>query len=75
MNNGSSLPWEMVVPQASCSTPRSTTRREVLTLLEAGQMPGTNFLLVDVRREDHEVRAAPRANTLFSCGPSALTLM
>lgn len=75
MSNGSSLPWDMAVPQASFNKPRSTTRHEVLKLLEAGQTPGTNFLLVDVRTEDHQVRAAPGANTLVSCGPSALTSM
>lgn len=62
MSNGSSLPWEMVVPQASCSKPGSATRHEVLKLLEADQKPGTDFLLVDVRREDHQVEAAPNAD-------------
>jgi len=54
MSNGSSIPWEVIVPQASCSKPKFIMRHEILNLLEAGQTPGTGFLLVDVRREDHQ---------------------
>ncbi|ETN44775.1 uncharacterized protein HMPREF1541_10445, partial [Cyphellophora europaea CBS 101466] len=46
--------WEVIVPQASCSNPKFIMRHEILNLLEAGQTPGTGFLLVDVRREDHQ---------------------
>ncbi|KEF51886.1 uncharacterized protein A1O9_11875, partial [Exophiala aquamarina CBS 119918] len=46
--------WEQIVPQARCISPTSITRHEVLEMLEASQKPGAEFLLVDVRKNDHQ---------------------
>ena len=56
MNSHSSLPWEQIVPQAHCISPKSITRHDVLEMLEADQKAGADFLLVDVRRDDHQVK-------------------
>jgi arsenical-resistance protein 2 len=46
-------PWYSAFT-APKSTPGSISKEEVLTLLKM-QRPGRDFLLVDVRRNDHEV--------------------
>ncbi len=49
------IPWEQVVPGALNTSPQLITRDALLEMFRAGQKPGLNFLLVDVRREDHKV--------------------
>ena len=49
------IPWEQVVPGAYNTSPASITRDALLEMFRAGRKPGLNFLLVDVRREDHKV--------------------
>lgn len=55
MASGPPIPWEQVVPSARTTSPQSITRQKVLEMVRAGQKPGVDFLLIDVRREDHLV--------------------
>lgn len=63
MKRDSAPPWEQIVPQARCISPKSITRHEVLEMLEANQNPGADFLLVDVRKTDHQVKEIQRPST------------
>lgn len=58
------IPWEQVVPRAHNLSPQSMTRDALLKMFFAGQKPGRDFLLVDVRREDHEVQLRFPTNTI-----------
>jgi len=42
-------------PPPSNPNPAAITKAELLQRLQAGQTPGIDFLLVDLRRTDHEV--------------------
>lgn len=47
-------PWHEAFP-APRSTAASITREEVLRWFQEGKKPGKDFVLVDLRRVDHEV--------------------
>lgn len=47
--------WHSAYPQPRNETPNAMTRRAVLGWLQDGQKPGVDFLLIDLRRTDHEV--------------------
>lgn len=49
-------PWHTAYPTPK-STPPSVSKEEVLTWLREGRQVGRDFVLVDVRRTDREVRA------------------
>jgi len=52
-----SQPWHAAYPVPK-STPGVVTHHEVMSMLkEAGQGSPRDFVLVDVRRNDHEVRS------------------
>lgn len=42
-------------PPPSNPNPAAITKAELLRRLQAGQTPGNDFLLIDLRRTDHEV--------------------
>jgi hypothetical protein len=48
-------PWHAAFPKPQ-STAQTISRSEVLARLKGGEVPGRDFLLVDLRRNDHEVR-------------------
>lgn len=48
-------PWYAAYPVAQ-STPVSTSRSEVLGMLQSGKPDENRFVLVDLRRTDYEVR-------------------
>lgn len=75
MKSDSSLPWEQIVPQAHCISPKSITRHEVLEMLEGDQKPGADFLLVDVRKDDHQVKEFRRPFTMATYGRFLLTIL
>jgi arsenical-resistance protein 2 len=49
-------PWHAAYPKPKNTDPQSISRSEVLKRLDNGEEPGRDFLLVDLRRSDHEVR-------------------
>lgn len=49
-------PWHAAYPSPRTTNPQTITRATLLEKLRAGQRPGVDFLLVDLRRTDHEVR-------------------
>lgn len=49
------IPWQEKFPAPRTTEPSAITREELLARFEAGQQGGQDFLLVDVRRTDHEV--------------------
>ena len=48
-------PWHAAYPSPRNKDPDSISRAELLQRLQAGEKPGVDFLLVDLRRTDHEV--------------------
>lgn len=48
-------PWDVNYPIAKNRTPSTISRDEVLTMLQQGQKPGKDFILVDLRQVDHTV--------------------
>ncbi len=48
-------PWHAAFPKPKNSAPESITRSELLEKLRHSQQPGRDFLLIDLRRTDHEV--------------------
>ena len=48
-------PWHAVYPSPRNSSPASISRTELLHLFRTGKQPGTDFVLVDLRRTDYEV--------------------
>lgn len=47
--------WHEAFPKPKNIAPEIITREELLRKFEEGQRPGKDYLLVDVRRNDHEV--------------------
>lgn len=58
-------PWQAHFPSPRTTKPDSITREELLARFEAGQKGGRDFLLVDVRRTDHEVSTRVQAVRSF----------
>jgi hypothetical protein len=63
-------PWHFAYPQPRNSQPDKIDRADLLKRLQAGQKPGRDLLLIDLRRTDHEVsfnhlRITP--NLLIAC--------
>lgn len=48
-------PWYEAYPPAQCKIPASISSTELLHALEQGKKPGVDFILVDLRRNDHNV--------------------
>jgi len=49
------VPWQETFPTPRTAEPSAITREDLLARFQAGQRGGRDFLLVDVRRTDHEV--------------------
>ncbi len=49
-------PWHAAYPAPSNPDPPAITGAELLERVQQGQRPGKDFVLVDLRRADHEVR-------------------
>lgn len=47
--------WHEAYPNPRNQSPDAITRQDLLERLRNGQKPGVNFLLVDLRKEDHQV--------------------
>ena len=47
--------WHEAYPQPRNQSPTAVTRQDLLRWLQGGKTPGVDFLLVDLRRTDHEV--------------------
>lgn len=48
-------PWHAAYPDPKNTAPEHITRFELLEKFRRGEQPGRDFLLVDLRRNDHEV--------------------
>ncbi len=66
MAQTATAPWHAAYPKPRNAQPESLPRQDLLKKLRAGQKPGVDFLLVDLRRTDHEVgrlsATAPSSN-------------
>jgi hypothetical protein len=50
------VPWHAAYPAVKTASIPTITCRELLRWYEEGKKPGLDFVLVDLRRADHEVR-------------------
>lgn len=50
------VPWHAAYPKPKNTAPGSISRSELMERLNRGEQPGLDFLLIDLRRNDHEVR-------------------
>lgn len=48
-------PWHSAYPTPKKSNPQAISREELRKWLDEGLIPGKDFVLVDLRRADHEV--------------------
>lgn len=48
-------PWHAAYPEPKNTSPDSVSRSDLLERLNRGEQPGRDFLLIDLRRNDHEV--------------------
>ncbi|KAL8773739.1 MAG: hypothetical protein Q9209_001507 [Squamulea sp. 1 TL-2023] len=53
-NTNTEKPWYEAYPPARCETPASISSTELLHALKQGCKPGVDFILVDLRRNDHQ---------------------
>lgn len=54
-------PWYEAFPPARCQIPASLSSAELLHALNQGEKPGVDFILVDLRRNDHDVGSPSHA--------------
>jgi hypothetical protein len=50
------VPWHAAYPAVKTASIPTITCKELLRWYEEGKKPGLDFVLVDLRRADHEVR-------------------
>ena len=50
--------WHNAYPRPRNQSPKVVKREDLLQWLQGGQKSGLDFLLVDLRRTDHEVTTA-----------------
>jgi hypothetical protein len=55
--------WYDSYPAPQNKTPSAIDRNDLLALLKSEKRVGKHFLLVDLRRTDHEVRYSPTSDT------------
>ncbi|OQV03048.1 Rhodanese-like domain-containing protein isoform 2 [Cladophialophora immunda] len=48
--------WYEAYPKPRNQSPTAVSRQELLQWLQGGKVPGVDFLLIDLRRTDHEVK-------------------
>lgn len=65
-------PWHANYPSPR-NTAASILRQEVLQWLQAGKLPGDDYVLVDVRRNDFEVRKSESAMFIVNIRREALS--
>lgn len=53
--------WHEAYPNPRNQSPDAISRQALLERLRKGQKPGVDFLLVDLRKADHQVRTNPIA--------------
>lgn len=51
-------PWHEAYPQPRNQSPAIMDRKELLSRFEKGERAGVDFLLIDLRRTDHEVTSS-----------------
>lgn len=54
-------PWHEAYPQPRNTSPNHITREDLLSRLQTGQEAGRDLLLIDLRRNDHEVSSLIRS--------------
>lgn len=59
MTSNPQLPWHEAYPQPSVKVPDQLSREKLLDWIGHGERAGKDFLVVDVRRDDHTVRLVP----------------
>ena len=66
--------WHEAFPKPRTQSPAGVSRQELLQWLQDGKKPGKDFLLVDLRRTDHEVKRhrlkiypSPLSLTIWRC--------
>lgn len=52
---GAPPPWHAAFPKPSNPEPPGVTAADILERFKEGKMPGNGYVLVDLRRNDHEV--------------------
>jgi arsenical-resistance protein 2 len=58
---GNTAPWYAVYSTPRHTQPGSLTREELLGMIKSGDsLAGRDFVLIDLRRNDHEVPSSPR---------------
>lgn len=63
-----SVPWHAKYPAPVKKDPRLICRHEILDLLKSNpEKEGRDFVLVDLRRADHEVSPIHLTRTLYNC--------
>ncbi|OCK93535.1 uncharacterized protein K441DRAFT_661445 [Cenococcum geophilum 1.58] len=72
-------PWYAAYPAARNKDPATISRLDLLALIKQGKKPGKDFILVDLRRTDHEggtIRGSVNlpAQSLFPTIPTLYTL-
>ena len=55
MGDNAAAPWHAAYPKPRNGEPESLACQDLLKRFTEGQTPGVDFLLVDLRRTDHEV--------------------
>ncbi|KAK5070238.1 hypothetical protein LTS08_007912 [Lithohypha guttulata] len=79
MSSASKPEWHEAYPQPRPSPPDSINAEDLLALMHNGKKPGVDYLVVDLRRNDHEggsVRGSLNlpAQSLFSSLPTVLNI-
>lgn len=59
------VPWHSAFPAPRKQSPLSISRFEVLQLVKNVDEPGKDFVLVDLRRMDHEVKSTLLCKSLL----------
>lgn len=62
-SQNTTAPWHAAYPPPK-SDPASIHRTELLQWFHEGQKPGKDFMLIDLRRTDHEVRSKTVLQTI-----------
>lgn len=50
-------PWHAAFPPVQCQHVPEISRMELLQMMRDGKQAGVDYLLVDLRRNDHEVQS------------------
>lgn len=64
-NTQTGAPWHAAYPAPRNAHPASITRAELLQDFRDGKKAGKDFILIDLRRNDHEVRSGSSAQNVL----------